>query len=328
MSSKSDRAGNTFTSTLHSIPYQSIDPSLVTLPQPFVVCIAGASRDIGAHVAYSFAQAGVSGIAVCSPTIAEVQSSEIEARVREIDPAIQTLNVVCDLTIESSVDSFAASVEARFGRLDVLVYNAGFWGAWETRVESTASDFSRAFDVNCKGMYLASTKLLPLLLASENGAQSIIAICSSDMHADGTTGHSTAYCISQMAQCRYVEFLAAQHPTLFTAAIQPGSVQTEMAKVAPKQMYDSKSPAIEFHIMPTMPDWTQAARLSQCRLLVRHAALLEDVRLGGSFVVWLTKERRMWLSGRYLSAKWDVDELCSRQDEIVQGGKLKMRMVL
>lgn len=86
------------------------------------------------------------------------------------------------------------------------------------------------------------------------------------MHADGTTGHSTAYCISKMAQCRYVEFLAAQHPTLFTAAIQPGSVQTEMAKIGPKEIYDSKSPAIEFRVMP---DWTQAARPSHYRLLVR-----------------------------------------------------------
>jgi hypothetical protein len=34
------------------------------------------------------------------------------------------------------------------------------------------------------------------------------------------------------------------------------------------------------------------------------------------------------LNGRYLSAKWDVDELEAMKDEIVKGGKLKMRMVV
>jgi hypothetical protein len=41
----------------------------------------------------------------------------------------------------------------------------------------------------------------------------------------------------------------------------------------------------------------------------------------------LTKERREWLSGRYISVNWDVDELVSMKDEIVAKDKLKMRMV-
>lgn len=35
----------------------------------------------------------------------------------------------------------------------------------------------------------------------------------------------------------------------------------------------------------------------------------------------------MWLSGRYLSSNWDVDELASKEAQIVQENKLKMRMV-
>lgn len=58
------------------------------------------------------------------------------------------------------------------------------------------------------------------------------------------------------------------------------------------------------------------------------AKLNDDPSLCGSFLVWLTKERRLWLSGRYLAANWDVDELVEMKDEIVKHDKLKMRMVL
>ena len=48
--------------------------------------------------------------------------------------------------------------------------------------------------------------------------------------------------------------------------------------------------------------------------------------------MWLTKDahikEKQWLSGRFVSAKWDVDELMIRRDEIVNGDMLKMRMVV
>lgn len=54
----------------------------------------------------------------------------------------------------------------------------------------------------------------------------------------------------------------------------------------------------------------------------------DDVGLCGGFLVWLTKQKREYLSGRYVSVNWDVDELETRKDEIVQGDKLRFRMVV
>jgi hypothetical protein len=56
--------------------------------------------------------------------------------------------------------------------------------------------------------------------------------------------------------------------------------------------------------------------------------LSDDVGLCGGFLTWLTKERRDWLSGRYISVNWDADELESMKDEIVDKDKLKFRMVI
>jgi len=44
--------------------------------------------------------------------------------------------------------------------------------------------------------------------------------------------------------------------------------------------------------------------------------------------VWLSKEPRTWASGRFINAKWDVDELEAQADEIVEKDKLKFRMVV
>jgi NAD(P)-dependent dehydrogenase (short-subunit alcohol dehydrogenase family) len=54
----------------------------------------------------------------------------------------------------------------------------------------------------------------------------------------------------------------------------------------------------------------------------------DSPELCGGFLVWLVKERRDWLSGRYLSANWDVEELEAKKEGIVGEDKLKMRMVV
>lgn len=45
-------------------------------------------------------------------------------------------------------------------------------------------------------------------------------------------------------------------------------------------------------------------------------------------LVWLTRERRDWLSGRFVISTWDMDELLAKKDEIVREDKLKFRMVV
>lgn len=43
---------------------------------------------------------------------------------------------------------------------------------------------------------------------------------------------------------------------------------------------------------------------------------------------FLASEKREWLSGKYVSCTWDMPELMQKEREIVEGDKLKMRMVL
>lgn len=56
--------------------------------------------------------------------------------------------------------------------------------------------------------------------------------------------------------------------------------------------------------------------------------MTDTPELCGGFVVWLTKGERAWLGGRYVSATWDVTELEAMKEEIVQGDKLKQRLIV
>lgn len=56
--------------------------------------------------------------------------------------------------------------------------------------------------------------------------------------------------------------------------------------------------------------------------------LADDEGLAGAFCVWLSNEKRHWLSGRFVSCNWDVDDLEGLKNDIVQRDLLKYRMVV
>lgn len=56
--------------------------------------------------------------------------------------------------------------------------------------------------------------------------------------------------------------------------------------------------------------------------------LVDTPELPGDTLAYLTQERRTWLGGRYFSVTWDMPEFLAREKEVVDGDKLKMRLVV
>jgi len=56
--------------------------------------------------------------------------------------------------------------------------------------------------------------------------------------------------------------------------------------------------------------------------------LIDTPELAGGFSVWLSAGDKSWLSGRYVAATWDVERLEEMKGEIVEGDKLKARLVV
>ncbi|PMD42791.1 putative oxidoreductase ucpA [Hyaloscypha variabilis F] len=294
-----EHTGYYFTPTqYHLTPNLALSPSIITLPPQTTACITGAGRGLGESMALGFAQAGAGGVIICSRSTSELE--EVAAKIRDINEDLKVTVVKCDVSNEEEVKNLAAVIEKEHGRLDVLINNAGYLDAgWQPITSGPADDWKRVFDVNVFGVYLVTRNLLPLLLESEKGLKTVIGVTSMSSH---WAGHSIAMGMSKLALNRFVEFLAGEYGEgnggLMSYALHPGGVKTRMSQEegkVPKELQGMSKDSPE---------------------------------LCAGMAVWLAKEPRPWLNGRYVAANWDVDELEDKKDEIVEGDKLKFRMVV
>ncbi|KAF2738605.1 NAD(P)-binding protein [Polyplosphaeria fusca] len=282
-----------FTNTLHSKPTPAIDPANNKLSQPLNVCIVGASRGIGAGIAYAYAQAGARNLILAARSSSSRELAAVEENAKKLNPTVQVRSINVDLTSSQSVSELASRIQSDIGSLDVLILNSGWSGPVVLRVEDgNPQDFQDVFDVNVQGTYLIAHHFIPLLRES-NGLKTFIAVGSFAACINSGIIANTAYCVSKFAQTRLIEFVSEQYGDegILAVAVHPGAVNTEMA--------DS-----------TVPD-------------AFRPYLTDDAGLCGAFLVWLCQEKRMWLNGRLIGATWDPDELLEKKDAIVDEDLLK-----
>jgi NAD(P)-dependent dehydrogenase (short-subunit alcohol dehydrogenase family) len=218
-----------FTQTSYSKAAPALDPRNNKLAHPLNVLVIGASRGIGAGIAYAFAQAGATNIVLAARASSSYEIAAVERKVQDLNPSVIT--------------TLASAVKERICKLDILVLNSGHSGPVVLKVsEGNPQDFQDVFNVNVQGAYLVAHHFIPLLLES-NGAKTFIA--NGSYAALITSGHiaNTAYNISKFAQARLVEFLAEQYGKegLLAVAVHPGAVTTEMAnKTTPESFRPCK----------------------------------------------------------------------------------------
>lgn len=288
--------GSNFTPTIHRDTYPQISPTNSNRSKaPLSVLITGASRGIGLATAHSYARSGCARIAIAarsslSHIIPAIKTSAREAGYSEPD----ILELQVDVADQASVSGARAKVEKAWdGKLDVLVSNAGYLELFKPITESDPADWCQSLDVNMKGQYLVIRAFLPLLLASQS--KTIIAISSVGAHH--LTLGASAYQSARMALCRFVEFIQVEYGAqgILAVAIHPGGVPTELALRLPEQTH---------HLLTDTPE------------------------LAADWMSWFVRERRDWMSGRYLSVCWDVDELEHLKEEILEKDLLKIRMAV
>ena len=290
-----------FTTKLSSAPPISHHPSTQKFPSPFVITVIGASRNVGAATAKAFAQADATGLILATTT----KSSALLTTKRDVEaaasfPDLEVTVLSADLGDPSSAKLVADTVTSSHGRLDLLINNAGIVNTPESAFNKFADieteQLQKTMAVNFVGGFAVIQALLPLLLKSEGGAKTIVNVTSAMSHfaSMGAIGYN----ISEVAVNRLTEAVAETYggEGILAYAVHPGIVAT----------------------MPPPIGMAPEAR----------AWAVDDVELCGAFLLWLVQGRREWLSGRYLSANWDVEELEGKKDAIVSGDQLKMRMVV
>ncbi|MCB9777259.1 MAG: SDR family NAD(P)-dependent oxidoreductase [Alphaproteobacteria bacterium] len=155
-------------------------------PQRFqdaVVVVTGATSGIGASLARAFAAEGAQ----------VVGTGRDQARLMDLAGRI-ALPLTLDLTRQRSVDAVAQTVLDRFGRVDVLVHNAGI-GQFRTWSDTAVDDIQKVMDVNLYGAVRLTRALLPAMVERGDGVVCSIASVAGER---GYPKH-TAYCASKHA---------------------------------------------------------------------------------------------------------------------------------
>ncbi|KAL8678153.1 MAG: hypothetical protein Q9186_005485 [Xanthomendoza sp. 1 TL-2023] len=288
--------GDYLTDPVHNDTYPAIDPLKANLSGKSVF-ISGASRGLGRAMTLSFVTAGASSIAIgargdMTSLVEDVKNSAAAAQ--RTPPNV--LPITFDVTSQESIDGAAAAVEEAFGKLDIVVNNAGVLSANSNIADSDSEDWWRAWTINVRGTYLVTRAFLPLML--KGGDKQIVNVCSVGAHI--ITPGLSAYQASKLAQLRFTEFVCAEYGDqgVLAFAIHPGNIPTDIIG------------GVE-----GVPEGLQ------------HV-FVETPKLSADTIVYLVNEKREWLAGRYINCTWDMPQLMSMKEDIVKGDKLKVRMVV
>jgi NADP-dependent 3-hydroxy acid dehydrogenase YdfG len=177
-----------------------------------VALVTGASRGIGASVARSLDAAGVRlGLASRSGDDLGIAGAVAQA---------------CDVRSASDLVSIVAATVERFGRLDILVVNAGV-GAYGPILELPDEHLEEMIDVNVKGAIYAVRAALPHLIQSDAGELVMIA---SEAGRRGLPNEAV-YCASKFAQVGLTRALdhELREQGVRCTNVCPGGVATDFA---------------------------------------------------------------------------------------------------
>ncbi len=140
--------------------------------QDKVAIVTGGAKGIGHAYSLGLAAAGAR-VAVADVADPEPTVKEIEAR------GGQALGVGCDVSREEDTQRLATRTLDRFGRIDVLVNNAGIYGVLKRRpfMEIPVEEWDRVLAVNLRGLFLCARAVFPAMKAQGKGK--IINVASS-----------------------------------------------------------------------------------------------------------------------------------------------------
>lgn len=183
--------------------------------------ITGASRGLGAAIAKRFAGEG-SHVVLVARTVGGLE---------EVDDAIRAAGgaatlVPLDLTEFDRIDEMGAALAQRFGRIDVLVGNAGILGTLSPMGHIETQVWDRVIAVNLTANWRLIRSFDPLLRASDSGR----AIFVTSGAADGAHPYWGAYAVSKAALEAMVKTWAGEvtKTPVKVNLVDPGALRTSM----------------------------------------------------------------------------------------------------
>ena len=187
-----------------------------------VALISGGAKGMGAVEAKLFAKEGAK---IVIGDLLEVEGRKVEAEINETGG--ECLFVPLNVTNEAQWEQAVSAAVGRFGKLDILINNAGIFRT-STVEETSSEDWDQVMDINAKGVFLGTKSAIPAM--RESGGGSIVNISS----VAGLTGSksTSAYNASKGAVRLLTKSTAIQYASegIRANSVHPGTIETPMTE--------------------------------------------------------------------------------------------------
>lgn len=227
-----------------------------------VAVVTGASRGIGRAAALALAEAGAHIIALAR-TQGALESLDDEIRAKGSSATLVPVN----LKDFDALDRLGAAIYERWGKLDILLGNAGILGELAPITHIDQPVWDEAMAINVTANYRLIRSLDPLLRASDAGR----AIFVTSGAADKCTAYWGVYSVSKAALNALVRTYAAETVTTPVKAmlISPGPMRTAMRRTAMPGEDQATLPSPEDlapHIVTlALPSWSETGKIYDFR---------------------------------------------------------------
>lgn len=195
-----------------------------------VAVITGASTGIGAAAVSVFAEAGYD-VVLAARRMSMLETVAAEARAA--CPERRIVPMECDVASSPSVAAMFAKVKAEFGKLNVLVNNAGY-GVYGTIEETPIENFAANMETNYLGVIRCTQVALPLLREAVKRNEQASIVMVSSIVGRRAMPNVGSYCATKFALEGLSETLRVElhDDKIAVSVVNPGVTKTDFSKAA------------------------------------------------------------------------------------------------
>lgn len=204
-----------------------------------IVAVTGAAQGLGAAMAQRFLRDGAEGVALL-----DLNREGLKVTVARFDPTgTRTMAVVCNVADHLSVEEAFGQIRARFGRVDILINNAGITRDSMSH-KMTVEQFDPVIQVSLNGAFYCAQQVIGEM--RERGWGRILSLSS--IAARGNIGQAN-YSAAKAGIIGMTKTLAMElaQNNITVNCIAPGLINTEIIKSVPEKQMEVFLKSIPMH---------------------------------------------------------------------------------
>ncbi len=187
-----------------------------------IAIITGAGKGIGKETAFDFAREGANLVLV-SRTLDDLKKTS-----RQLEKyKVKTLSLTADIALEEDVAKMIKDTMNAFGRIDILVANAGIH-LRKTIIDTSVADWDEMMEINLRGTFLCCREAVKIMIDQNYGK---IIIISSESGKKGSASQG-AYCATKFGQIGFTEVLTdeVKDYNINVNAVLPSATNTPLIR--------------------------------------------------------------------------------------------------